>query len=107
MPLFPRIGRLSGSRAADCGRALLGGAALRIVRFAAFIFGLAAVAAPVVRVLGESAGRAGRHRLAATPPLASALTQTEGTGSRLSLARIASAGLVHAKGLGSWLCSAR
>src|SRR5229473_7320940 len=37
----------------------------------------------------------------------SALTQTEGTGSRLSLARIASAGLVHAKGLGSWLCSAR
>ena len=31
---------------------------------------------------------------------ASALTQTEGTGNRLSLARIASAGLVHAKGLG-------
>jgi hypothetical protein len=59
MPLFPRIGRLSGSRAADCGRALLGGAALRIVRFAAFIFGFAAVAAPVVRVLGESAWRPG------------------------------------------------
>jgi ABC-type uncharacterized transport system substrate-binding protein len=39
--------------------------------------------------------------------LTSARTQTEDTGSRLSLARMASAGLVHTKGLGSSLCSLR
>jgi GTPase len=37
----------------------------------------------------------------------SALDQTEGTGSRLSLARMASAGLVQTKGLGSSLCALR
>jgi hypothetical protein len=37
----------------------------------------------------------------------SAPTQTEGTGNRLSLVRMASAGLVHTKGLGSSLCSLR
>ena len=39
--------------------------------------------------------------------IASALAQTEGTGSRLSLARMASAGLVQTKGLGSSLCALR
>ena len=37
----------------------------------------------------------------------SALTQTEGTGSRLSLARMASAGLVQTNGLASSLCCVR
>jgi hypothetical protein len=37
----------------------------------------------------------------------SALTQTEGTGRRLTLARMTSAGLVQTKGLGSALCSSR
>src|SRR5205814_8141089 len=37
----------------------------------------------------------------------SALTQTEGTGNRLSLVRMAAAGWVHTKGLGSSLCSLR
>ena len=39
--------------------------------------------------------------------IASALDQTEGTGSRLSLARMASAGLVQTKGLGWSLCALR
>jgi phage tail tape-measure protein len=38
---------------------------------------------------------------------ASASTQTEGTGNRSSLARMASSGLVHTKGLGLSLCSSR
>src|ERR1700687_938160 len=37
----------------------------------------------------------------------SALTQTEGTGRRLTLARMTSVGLVQTKGLGSALCSSR
>jgi len=37
----------------------------------------------------------------------SALTQTEGTGWRLILARMTSAGLVQTKGLGSALCTSR
>jgi len=39
------------------------------------------------------------------PQPASALIQTEGTGSRWSLVRMVSAGLVQTKGLGSSLCS--
>ena len=37
--------------------------------------------------------------------LTSALTQSEGTGNRLSLARMTSAGLVQMKGLAILLCS--
>jgi hypothetical protein len=39
--------------------------------------------------------------------LINALSQTDGTGQRSSLARMASADWVHTKGLGQALCSAR
>ena len=59
----------------------------------------------------ESAANLGQFAICPGKPMptygASALTQTEGTGNRLSLARMASAGLVHTKGLGSSLCSLR
>ena len=54
-----------------------------------------------ITMLEVACSRCDRHgRLS----VASAPTQTEGTGRRLSLARITSAGLVQTKGLGSALC---
>src|SRR5271169_156394 len=49
----------------------------------------------------EVSGTVGVLSVGPSSALASALAQTEGTGSRLSLARMASAGLVQVKGLGS------
>jgi len=57
----------------------------------------------VARKLGQTGARVLVHGRDAERG-ASALVQTDGTGQRWSFARIASADLVHAKGLGLALC---
>jgi hypothetical protein len=62
----------------------------------------------VERLSARALARRARAKItAAEPALASAPTQTEGTGSRVSLSRMSRAGLVQRKGFGSRLCSSR
>ena len=58
-------------------------------------------------LLPLTGARKRNQRPSADPAVISALSQTDGTGHRSSLAKIASADLVQTKGLGLALCSAR